>query len=156
MDFQRNDKSPKMILRLTEVLQSTGLSRAMLYNRIAKGEFPRQVSLGGRAIGWIKGEVEDWISERISLRPECAAGIPERAPDDGYAIPKGIQNGCEESRRSMGRACCALSVNDGSPDPTNLHLVGTKVYFDRSTGSFWLKLVAEGSTGNVRRPHKRT
>ena len=140
-----------MILRLGEVLRRTGLSRSTLYNRIAKNEFPHQVSLGGRAIGWIKGEVEDWINERTNLRPERTAGIPKRAHEDGYAIPKGLQSGKTESQQSIERAFCTVSVSDSSPDPTNLHLVGTKVYFDRITGSFWLKLVAEDSTGHVRR-----
>jgi len=47
MEFQRSATSPKMILRVTDVLRRTGFCRSALYNRIAKGEFPHQVSLGG-------------------------------------------------------------------------------------------------------------
>jgi hypothetical protein len=39
-----------------------------------------------------------------------------------------------------------ISFDKGSPDPAQLHLVGTKIYFDKSTGSFWLKLLPENPT----------
>ncbi|MCC7304935.1 MAG: AlpA family phage regulatory protein [Alphaproteobacteria bacterium] len=30
------------------------------------GEFPRQISLGGRAVGWQESEVEAWINSRTT------------------------------------------------------------------------------------------
>ncbi len=53
------------ILRLPEVKARTGLSRSTIYARISQGSFPKQVSLGARAVGWIDREVNDWISTRI-------------------------------------------------------------------------------------------
>lgn len=53
------------IIRLRTVMQRTGLSRSSIYLRIAQGRFPRPVSLGGRAVGWIDAEVEAWITARI-------------------------------------------------------------------------------------------
>lgn len=53
------------ILRLPAVKDRTGLSRSTIYLRVAVGTFPRPVSLGARAIGWIESEIEAWISERI-------------------------------------------------------------------------------------------
>jgi|HubBroStandDraft_1064217.scaffolds.fasta_scaffold48939_2 prophage regulatory protein len=143
MDFQGSEASPNTILRLTDVLRRTGLSRSTLYNRIAKGEFPHQVSLGGRAIGWIKGEVEDWINDRISLRPRSADWNSEGALKEGIANLSGARGRRSRPQRSTEPTSCTVSVNDGSPDPAELHLVGTKIYFDKSTGSFWLKLTAE-------------
>lgn len=52
-------------LRLPEVLARTGLSRSTIYVRLDEGRFPRPVSLGGRAVGWIESEVDEWIRERI-------------------------------------------------------------------------------------------
>ena len=52
-------------LRLPEVLARTGLSRSTIYVRLEQGRFPRPVSLGGRAVGWIEAEVDEWIRERI-------------------------------------------------------------------------------------------
>lgn len=65
--------SKSRFLRIGQVLQRGGISRSMLYALIAKGEFPRQVPLGARAVGWIESEVDAWIAERI----EAARG-PER------------------------------------------------------------------------------
>ena len=53
-------------LRLPEVLARTGLSRSTVYVRLDEGRFPRPVSLGGRAVGWIESEIEEWIRERIA------------------------------------------------------------------------------------------
>lgn len=53
------------ILRLPNVKARTGLSRSTIYLRIAEGSFPTPVSLGGRAVGWIEGEVNDWLARRI-------------------------------------------------------------------------------------------
>jgi prophage regulatory protein len=43
-----------------------GLSRSSIYNAIAKGNFPPQISLGERSVGWLKAEVEDWVKERVA------------------------------------------------------------------------------------------
>ena len=53
------------ILRLPAVKTSTGLSRSTIYLRIAEGRFPRPVSLGGRAVGWLDAEVQQWLAEQI-------------------------------------------------------------------------------------------
>jgi prophage regulatory protein len=143
VDFQERDASPKTILRLTEVLRLTGLSRSTLYNRIAQGEFPHQVSIGGRAVGWPKCEVEDWINDRISLRPGSPNWNSERASAEGFANPKGTPSRRPGSQRFTKPTSCIVSVSDSAPDPAELHLVGTRIYFDKSTGCFWLKLTAE-------------
>lgn len=54
------------ILRLPAVKQSTGLSRSTIYLRVAQGTFPQPVSLGGRSVGWLEHEVEEWVQQRIA------------------------------------------------------------------------------------------
>ena len=53
------------ILRLPAVKTVTGLSRSTIYLRISEGSFPAPVSLGGRAVGWIEAEVDEWLKQRI-------------------------------------------------------------------------------------------
>jgi len=53
------------ILRLPAVKVRTGLSRSTLYLFMSRGEFPRAISLGRHAVGWIEADVEAWIAERI-------------------------------------------------------------------------------------------
>jgi prophage regulatory protein len=54
------------ILRLPAVRARTGLSRSTIYQRAAKGGFPKPILLGERAVGWIESEVEEWLAARIA------------------------------------------------------------------------------------------
>ena len=56
----------QMILRLPNVKAITGLSRSTIYLRMSEGTFPKHISLGSRAVGWLKSEVSDWMEERIN------------------------------------------------------------------------------------------
>lgn len=143
LDIQRKETAPDIILRLRDVLRRTGLSRATLYNRIAKNEFPHQISLGGTAVGWISREVESWIEERTLLRPRSATGGSVSEQHGGNAVKSNIHYARKEKPRSSESANFQLSVSNGSPDPAQLHLLGTKIYYDRSSGCFWLKLLTE-------------
>ncbi len=58
-------KVSQTILRLPEVKSCTGLSRSTIYARIALGTFPKPVGLGGRAVGWLATEVQDWLTHCI-------------------------------------------------------------------------------------------
>ncbi len=53
------------ILRLPDVKKRTGLSRSTIYLRIANGDFPAPISLGGRAVGWTEADIENWLAEKI-------------------------------------------------------------------------------------------
>ncbi len=56
------------IIRLPEVLQTIGLSRPSVYRLIKLGEFPQQVKLGRSAVGWLRTEVIQWITDRMDAR----------------------------------------------------------------------------------------
>lgn len=53
------------ILRLPAVKNRTGLARSTIYLRVAQGMFPKPISLGGRAVGWVEAEIENWLSSQI-------------------------------------------------------------------------------------------
>ena len=55
------------ILRLEAVLDKTGLSRSLIYQLVSEGNFPAQIHLGARSVGWIEAEVDDWINTRIAM-----------------------------------------------------------------------------------------
>jgi len=59
------------ILRLPEVKDSTGLSRSSIYLRIANGGFPKSISLGGRAVGWLESDIQKWLDQRIEESREA-------------------------------------------------------------------------------------
>ena len=58
------------ILRRKQVEKTTGLSRSSIYLAMKEGKFPKQISLGARAVGWIESEIEEWLSARIENRDE--------------------------------------------------------------------------------------
>jgi hypothetical protein len=89
------------------------------------------------------GEVEDWINQRILLRPGLAKMCPEAEPHEAIAIPAGSRSEKRGEQPSTKPNNCLISVNNGSPNPAQLHLVGTKIYFDKGSGIFWLKLLPE-------------
>ncbi|MBU0525881.1 MAG: AlpA family transcriptional regulator [Gammaproteobacteria bacterium] len=60
------------ILRLKDVMHTTGLSRSTVYSYISEGTFPKSVQLGSRAVGWVESEVQDWLMERVKERDELA------------------------------------------------------------------------------------
>ena len=70
MDIRASDTRQDRILRLSDLLGRTGLSRATIYSSIGEDGFPHQISLGGRAVRWISGEVENWIKERMLATQE--------------------------------------------------------------------------------------
>jgi prophage regulatory protein len=58
------------VLRLPAVMASIGLSRSSIYLRVSEGSFPKPISLGARAVGWLQSDIEDWLRQRVELSRE--------------------------------------------------------------------------------------
>lgn len=56
------------IVRLQQVMDSTGLGRSTIYKYISEDQFPKPLSLGGRSVGWLEAEVLEWILARVEER----------------------------------------------------------------------------------------
>jgi prophage regulatory protein len=54
-------------------MKLTGLSRSSIYLMISNGSFPRQVSLGARAVGWRESDIHDWLDHLPQKRPKAIA-----------------------------------------------------------------------------------
>lgn len=52
------------IVRIAGVMTRTGLPRSTLYAQVKRGDFPRPIKLGVRAVGWRVEDVEAWIAAR--------------------------------------------------------------------------------------------
>jgi prophage regulatory protein len=52
------------LLKISDVVAATGFRRAWLYHLVGRGEFPRQVKVGKRAVRWRESEVAQWIATR--------------------------------------------------------------------------------------------
>ncbi len=64
----------KRIIRPREVIARLGVSRAKFADMIAKGIFPRPFVIipGGRAVGWLEGDVDAWISRCVAAQEGAA------------------------------------------------------------------------------------
>ncbi len=56
------------IIRLPAVCALTGLSRSTLFQLENARRFPVHRQLSTRAVGWVRGEVEEWIASRPPCR----------------------------------------------------------------------------------------
>lgn len=57
-------------LRIGEVCQRVGMSRAWIYDQVAAGAFPQPIKLGIRASAWISGEVDAFIvAQAVRRKP---------------------------------------------------------------------------------------
>ncbi|HKM16213.1 MAG TPA: AlpA family transcriptional regulator [Marinospirillum sp.] len=54
------------IMRMGEVVKKTGYSRSSIYALMAEGDFPKNVKLGLRAVGWSSHEVQAWVNEKLA------------------------------------------------------------------------------------------
>ncbi len=68
------------ILRKPDVLKITSLSASSIERMERHGEFPRRVRLGSNAVGWIEGEILEWIG---TLRRGCpSSSMTEQIEDE--------------------------------------------------------------------------
>jgi prophage regulatory protein len=59
-----------IILRLPQVMARIGLSRSSIYLGISRNEFPRQLRLGARAVGWLQADIDEWVRQRVASHQE--------------------------------------------------------------------------------------
>lgn len=48
--------------RRNTVEKITGLSRSLIYEMINRGEFPRPIRIGKRAVAWRESDIAEWQS----------------------------------------------------------------------------------------------
>lgn len=65
---QEQPQPGKRLVRFPIVMDRTGLSRGGVYGLISRGQFPKPVRLGVRAIAWDEDAVSDWIASRPAAR----------------------------------------------------------------------------------------
>lgn len=54
-------------LRVSQVCEYTGLSRATIYSMEKSEEFPRKIALGKRAVAWLESDVCKWMESRKTV-----------------------------------------------------------------------------------------
>jgi prophage regulatory protein len=57
-------------LRLPKVKDRVGLGRSTIYSLVGRGQFPRPVSLGDRAMAWLESDIDAWIQTKVEAAQE--------------------------------------------------------------------------------------
>ena len=52
---------PLRLLRFSDVVSQTRLSKSEIYRRIRAGTFPSSLRLGARAVAWRESDIQNWI-----------------------------------------------------------------------------------------------
>ena len=61
------------ILRRKQLEARLGLSRSTIYAKVAAGELPPPIRLGtGRAVGWVEGEIDQWLAAQFERSRKSA------------------------------------------------------------------------------------
>ncbi len=59
-------QNSQYIIRLRQAIIKTGLSRSTIYTLIKLGDFPKQIQLSPRTMGFLESEIDEWIAGRIA------------------------------------------------------------------------------------------
>lgn len=67
-------------LRIKQVAELTGLSRATIYNMEKAGTFPKKTALGARAVAWRESEIAAWMEGRQHVEKNEQERRPGKPP----------------------------------------------------------------------------
>jgi prophage regulatory protein len=87
-------------LRIKQVSEITGLSRATIYNMEKIGSFPKKIVLGERAVAWRESDIRSWMDSRIAITKigrEAKPGRPQKGPRKKQTGLQGHEDLGEES-----------------------------------------------------------
>jgi prophage regulatory protein len=82
--LKTQEQSPALrLLRLPRVKDRVGLGRSTIYLLVARGQFPRPLSLGGRAMAWLESDIDHWIQTKVEAARVPTGGVPSCAVGGG-------------------------------------------------------------------------
>lgn len=117
------------IIRLDELIALTGLSRATIYNRMNEDspgydeDFPKSFSLGGKAIGWRKANVDAWLEKCATTgakKPPPISKTSNTAAVAGVTTPSTPSNTPRAKSRAAPTPEPRIPQPEVSPQPNNL------------------------------------
>lgn len=60
------------VLRLAQVREAVGLSARTIRRLEQAGQFPRRRRLSAKAVGWLRAEIDEWVTTREVARSRKA------------------------------------------------------------------------------------
>lgn len=105
-------------LRIKQVSDITGLSRATIYNMEKAGDFPKKTVLSTRAVAWRESAVVEWMDSRKEL---IKSGREAKPGDTNKSVEKKreIKKEKEKKERSVGQDKSSIDAVP-TDDPTEM------------------------------------
>ncbi|EJE1164914.1 DNA-binding protein [Cronobacter sakazakii] len=66
--MEENIQLNNRLLRITDVINLTGLPKSTIYLKVKNNQFPSQVKIGTRSVAWVENEIQEWIKNNIQRR----------------------------------------------------------------------------------------
>ncbi|EKC6206615.1 AlpA family transcriptional regulator [Cronobacter sakazakii] len=66
--MEENIQLNNRLLRITDVINLTGLPKSTIYLKVKNNQFPSQVKIGSRSVAWVENEIQEWIKNNIQKR----------------------------------------------------------------------------------------
>jgi len=66
MSLDTAPEANRRFLRITEVEEFSGYKRPTIYKKMKEGTFPKNCSIGSRAVAWTLQSLIDWQDELIA------------------------------------------------------------------------------------------
>lgn len=63
-----NSEVVMRLIKLRDVINTTGLGRSTIYKYMSSGDFPKPVPLSAKSVAWVESEVQEWIMGKIEER----------------------------------------------------------------------------------------
>lgn len=63
-----SSKGNLRLLRISDVMNLTGLPKSTIYLKIKNKEFPSQLQIGLRSVAWLENEIQEWIINNLKHR----------------------------------------------------------------------------------------
>jgi|TARA_B100001121_G_scaffold8997_1_gene7517 prophage regulatory protein len=60
-----HDADVPRFLRLSEVMQMTGVGKTFIYSHMGKGSFPRQIQISSRTVVWLEQDIIEWMQKQM-------------------------------------------------------------------------------------------
>ncbi len=57
-------KIPEALLRISTVIDATGLAESTIRRKVAAGEFPAPIKMGTRCTRWVAADVQNWLRKQ--------------------------------------------------------------------------------------------
>lgn len=74
-------------IRLKEVLELVPLSSSTIYDRMAKGTFPKSRDMGGGVVCWRESDILDWLDALPESNP---SSIPDMGAENNLGVASGV------------------------------------------------------------------